>query len=106
MSLSRFARHLSRVFPATQPPQRLVGDQPLDEHARLLQSEHGLGDEGARNRMPVRRRTPLQARPHVDKGLDARHIEHDNDLFLLVGEWPDLVPQHRKKKALNVAPGI
>jgi hypothetical protein len=42
----------------------------------------------------------------VDKGLDARHIENDDDLFLLVGEWSDLVPQHRKKKALNVAPGI
>ena len=80
--------------------------KPLDEHVRLRQPEHGLGDEGARNSMPVRRRTPLQTRPHVDKGLDARHIENDDDLFLLVGEWSDLVPQHRKKKALNVAPGI
>jgi hypothetical protein len=72
----------------------------------VWQPEHCLGNEGACNRMPVRRRTPQQAGPHLHESLDACHFEHDDDLFLLVGEWPDLVPQHRKKKALNVAPGI
>jgi len=44
----RFARYLSAGFPAAQPAQRLVGDEPVDQLVRLRQAKHRLGHKRTR----------------------------------------------------------
>jgi hypothetical protein len=70
------------------------------------QGEHGLCDQRPRQRMPVFQRTPRQARPHLDQRLDASHIENGHEPLVRSGQRPDLLAQHREKKALNVIPGV
>jgi hypothetical protein len=52
--------------------------------------------------MAIFRRSPRQAGVHLNERLDPRHIEHDDKPLVLRGQRPDLFPQHREKKALNM----
>jgi hypothetical protein len=70
------------------------------------QVEHGFRDKGARQRMAIFRRSPRQAGGHLNERLDPRHIEHEDKPLALRGQRPDLFPQHRKKKALNMIPAV
>jgi hypothetical protein len=56
--------------------------------------------------MPILRRTPRQARPHLDERLDPCDLEDNNEPLVLRRQWPDLLPQPWEKKALNVIPAI
>jgi hypothetical protein len=56
--------------------------------------------------MSVFERTPRQSRPHLHERLDPGDIQNNNEPLVLRGQRPDLFPQHREKKALNVIPGV
>ena len=102
----RFAGNLAAALPSAQPAQRCVGGEALDQRSVGCKREHGFRHEGAGDRMAILRRTTGQSRPHVDETLDADHLKHDDKPLLLVGQRADLLPQHRKKKTLNVVPGV
>jgi hypothetical protein len=56
--------------------------------------------------MAIFRRSPRQAGVHLNERLDPRHIEHDDKPLVLRGQQPDLFPQYREKKALNMIPAV
>ena len=100
----RFARHLRGALPTDQPAQDQIDVQPLDQCRRGRHVQHSLGDERARQRMPVVERPAGTAVAHPDVGLDARHLQHRNEPLVIVRERPDLRLKPREKLALNMAP--
>src|SRR6516225_9588861 len=54
--------------------------------------------------MTVCRRSPRQARPHLHKSLDARHVEHGHEPFVLRSKRPNFLPQHWGTENLECEP--
>jgi hypothetical protein len=100
------ARNLAGTLPAAQSPQRGIDGEPLDQARGRRQIQHRLRDKRPRQRMAVFQRTPRQARPHLHERLDPGDIEDNNKSLVRSSQLPDLFPQHREKKALNVIPGV
>ena len=100
------ARDRTGKLPPTQPPQHRIDPQPIDQHARGRQVEHGLGRVRPSQREAVLRRTSGQTVDHLHERLDTRHLEHDDEPTVAFLERAGRLLQHREKPALNVAPRL
>lgn len=54
----------------------------------------------------VSRNAGTAVREYGNEGLNAGSVEHHDDPPVLVCERAEFLPQHRKKNALNMAPGV
>ena len=86
------AGNTGRALPPAQPAERPVDSQPLDQRRSRRQAENRLGDERTRQRVPIFKRTPRQARPCPHERLDASDLKHDHQPLVLCRERPCLFP--------------
>ena|ERR1019366_4502674 len=87
--------------PSRKPSQALVHAKLLDQHVGLRQTEHGLGGKRTRQRPAVFEWATGQAALNADEGLDPRHLDHGDNLLVLLALWSQHLPQAEEKIALN-----
>ena len=75
----RFARKPVAAAPAAQPPEPAVDFKTLDQRPYRRNVEHGLGDEGARQRRAILLRTPYLAAEIGNQCLDAHQFQDRNE---------------------------
>ena len=82
----RLARHLALPLPAADPPQRHVGDQAVQQHARRRHVVDCLGHEGSRQCRAVLARTPRHPEAPGNPLLDTDDLESLHQLLLFPGQ--------------------
>ena len=100
----RLARHLAPPLPAAEAPERHVGVQAVQQHARGRHVVDRLGHECPRQRGAVARRTPRRPELRGNPLLDADDLQGLHQLLLLRGQWPQLLLQIGKQRILNRLP--
>ena len=102
----RLAREPAATAPAAQPPEPAINFKTLDQRSRRRNVEHGLGDEGARQRRAVLLRTPDLAAEIGKKGLDPHQLQDRNEELVALPHRSELALKPREQLLLKGVPVI
>ncbi len=97
----RLARKPADAAPAAQPPEPNVNLKTLDQRPRCRNVEHGLGDEGARQRRTVLVRTPYLAAEIGKKCLDAHQFQDRDKELVALAHRAELALEPREQLLLK-----
>src|SRR5512140_1893159 len=93
----RLARHLAPPLPPTQPPQRGIRLQPVQQLSRGAQIQSTLGQKGAQDRQPVRPRTAPPSAPPVLYPLQFQQTESRGQQLTRFAQRTQFLFQKRKQ---------
>jgi hypothetical protein len=99
-------RDFPEMAPPAQPAQGLVHLEPFDQQVRRRQLEDRLGDEGAGQGRPIRRRPSFRAVRIGQELLDAHELQNRHQFPVPFRQGADLFFKVRKEFCLDPPPCI